>query len=92
MVLYTHIYYILAYLNSSRVFEWLRYNGIVKGEIVEFSEAPLASIPYRCINWNDEQEVKCHDNIVRYTQQYVSTKDAQNLVYIEANLNTLFYE
>lgn len=87
-----NIYYILAYLNSSRVFEWLRYNGIVKGEIVEFSEAPLASIPYRCINWNDEQEVKCHDNIVRYTQQYVRTKDAQNLVYIEANLNTLFYE
>lgn len=86
-----NIYYILAYLNSSRVFEWLKYNGIVKGDIVEFSETPLASIPYRCINWDNEQEVMCHDNIVKYTQQYVSTKDVQNLSFIEANLNTLFY-
>lgn len=86
------IYYILAYLNSSRVFDWLKYNGIVKGEIVEFSETPLASIPYRCINWDDEHEVRCHDNIVKYTQQYINTKDIQNLYSIEANLNTLFYE
>ena len=82
----------MAYLNSSRVFDWLKYNGIVKGEIVEFSETPLASIPYRCINWDDEHEVRCHDNIVKYTQQYVITKDIQNLYSIEANLNTLFYE
>lgn len=86
------IYYILAYLNSGRVFEWLKYNGIVKGEIVEFSEAPLSSIPYRCINWNDEKEVKCHNDIVKYTQQYVDTKDIKNLSFIEAKLNTLFYE
>lgn len=86
------IYYILAYLNSSRVFNWLKYNGIVKGEIVEFSETPLASIPYRCINWDNELEVQCHDNIVKYTQQYVNTKDIKNLYTIEANLNTLFYE
>ena len=86
------IYYILAYLNSSRVFNWLKYNGVVKGEIVEFSETPLASIPYRCINWDDEREVRCHDNIVKYTRQYVNTKDIQNLYSIEANLNTLFYE
>lgn len=86
------IYYILAYLNSGMVFEWLKYNGIVKGEIVEFSETPLASIPYRCINWDDEREVGCHNNIVKYTQQYVKTKDIQNLSFIEANLNTLFYE
>lgn len=86
------IYYILAYLNSSRVFDWLKYNGIVKGEIVEFSETPLASIPYRCINWDDDHEVRCHDNIVKYTQQYINTKDIQNLYSIEANLNALFYE
>lgn len=86
------IYYILAYLNSNRVFEWLKYNGIVKGEIVEFSEAPLSSIPYRCINWDNEYEVRCHDDIVKYTQQYVNTKDTQNLSFIEAKLNTLFYE
>lgn len=87
-----NIYYILAYLNSNRVFKWLKYNGIVKGEIVEFSEAPLASIPYRCINWNDEKEVICHNNIVKYTQQYINTKDIKNLSFIEANLDTLFYE
>lgn len=49
--------YILAYLNNERVFEWLSLNGIVKGAIVEFSEAPIASIPFHSINWNNEEEV-----------------------------------
>jgi len=35
--------YIVAYLNSPSVFEWLKCNGIVKGNIVEFSAKRLAS-------------------------------------------------
>ena len=45
------IEYIMAYLNSPLVFEWLKYNGIVKGNIVEFSEKPIYSIPFKAINW-----------------------------------------
>ena len=33
------------------------YNGIVKGNIVEFSEKPISSIPFRVIDWSNENEV-----------------------------------
>ena len=85
------IYYILAYLNSSRVFHWLIYNGIVKGDIVEFSEAPLASIPYRPIDWDNDAEVAIHDKVVNNTKQYIATKDIGILEMIEQNINDLFH-
>jgi adenine-specific DNA-methyltransferase len=47
------IYYILALLNSEYVFEWLKHKGVVKGNIVEFSEKPLASIPVKRIDWEN---------------------------------------
>jgi adenine-specific DNA-methyltransferase len=55
--------YITAYLNSSSVFEWLKCNGIVKGNIVEFSEKPISSIPFKVINWDNSEEVALHDTI-----------------------------
>ena len=57
------IYYILALLNNHRVFQWLVHNGIVKGNIVEFSERPISSIPFRKIDWTNPIEIKLHDNI-----------------------------
>ncbi|TAE02637.1 MAG: restriction endonuclease [Bacteroidetes bacterium] len=66
-----HLYYILAYLNNKRVFNWLKYNGIVKGNIVEFSEKPLASIPFRAIDWQNEQETAWHDEIVTLVESYL---------------------
>ena len=84
------IKYILAYLNNERVFEWLKYNGIVKGEIVEFSETPIANIPYRPIRWNDKQEVELHDTIVKATANYIKKKDSESLSIIKYSFNKLF--
>jgi adenine-specific DNA-methyltransferase len=64
------IEYIVAYLNSSDVFEWLRWNGIVKGNIVEFSETPLASIPFLAIDWENDFEVSLHDEITDLVSQF----------------------
>lgn len=61
--------YVVAYLNSSQVFDWLSLNGIVKGKVVEFSEAPLASIPYRSIDWDDANEVALHNQITSLVQE-----------------------
>jgi adenine-specific DNA-methyltransferase len=55
--------YIVAYLNSPSVFEWLTCKGIVKGNIVEFSEKPISSIPFRVVNWSNGEEVALHNNI-----------------------------
>lgn len=86
------IEYILAYLNNARVFEWLGLNGIVKGAIVEFSEAPIASIPFRPINWNSEDEVKIHNKITDEVKKYIATSSSSNLDNINNLFNILFNE
>lgn len=85
------IEYLLAYLNNERVFKWLSYNGIVKGYIVEFSEAPIASIPYRSINWDQEREVKIHEAITEAVNHFIETRDETYLNIINQNFNYLFH-
>lgn len=86
------IEYVLAYLNNERVFNWLRFNGIVKGEIVEFSEAPIASIPYLAIDWKNEVQVSLHERITNETRQYLQDKDESRELVINELFNFLFYE
>lgn len=84
------IYYILALLNSENVFDWLRFKGVVKGNIVEFSEKPLASVPVRLIDWNNDQEVKTHDEISALCKNYIDTKNTYSLDSINEKLGELF--
>jgi adenine-specific DNA-methyltransferase len=80
------IEYILAYLNQPIIFDWLKYNGIVKGNIVEFSEKPIASIPFKKIDFNNKNEVLVHNAITDFTQQFLTNKDEKLLT----KINTLF--
>jgi adenine-specific DNA-methyltransferase len=82
------IEYIVAYLNQPIIFDWLQCNGIVKGHIVEFSEKPIASIPFRTIDWNNRYEVATHDSITDYAQQFLTSKD-ENLL---AKIHSLFHQ
>ncbi len=84
------IEYVLAYLNNPRVFAWLAIHGVVKGEIVEFSERPIASIPYRCINFDDYVEVAIYQQIVTLTKKLLATKDLSLQVLIEKEFDKLF--
>lgn len=86
------IEYILAYLNNERVFRWLRLNGIVKGDIVEFSEAPISSIPFRPINWKSEKEVDIHNQITDEVKRYLKDKSSKHIDKVIFLFNTLFYE
>lgn len=80
------IEYILAYLNQPIIFDWLKCNGIVKGNIVEFSEKPIASIPFRKIDWKSQKEVDLHHAITNLTQEFIANKN-KNLL---AEINSLF--
>jgi adenine-specific DNA-methyltransferase len=84
------IEYILAFLNHHKVFNWLKINGIVKGNIVEFSEKPLASIPFRAINWQKKQEILLHNEITKFCQKYLETKDNEILEKINMLFDELF--
>jgi len=81
--------YIVAYLNNSSIFDWLKCNGIVKGNIVEFSEKPISSIPFRPINWAKSEEVELHNQITALTIQYIETKENSVLNKINHSVNHL---
>lgn len=55
--------YIVAFLTIPEITDWVRHRGLMKGGVAEFSERPLAGIPFRRIDWNDEVEVAAHDQI-----------------------------
>lgn len=83
------IEYIVAYLNNPIIFDWLKCNGIIKGNIVEFSEKPIASIPFKLIDWNNKNEVSLHNSITNLTQKYVVKQDELVLAQINQSFNEL---
>ncbi len=83
------IFYILSFLNNYRVFQWLLHNGIVKGNIVEFSERPIASIPFRKIDWNNNEEIELHNKIVDLTKKYIKSNFDEDLQKINEYFNKL---
>jgi adenine-specific DNA-methyltransferase len=84
------IYYILALLSSEYVFEWLKHKGVVKGNIVEFSEKPLASIPIRLIDWNNPTDKKLHEEISSLCKSYIETNDEYILENLNQKVSALF--
>jgi adenine-specific DNA-methyltransferase len=56
--------YLAAWLTSAAMFGWLKAKGRLRGGVLEFSEAPLAAMPVRLIDWNDPDERAGHDRIV----------------------------
>ncbi len=84
------IEYILSLLNNYRTFDWLKINGIVKGNIVEFSEKPIASIPFRAINWNNENEILIHNQITETCQSLIETKNENLIQEINHLIDKLF--
>jgi adenine-specific DNA-methyltransferase len=84
------IEYILAYLNHPIIFDWLKCNGIVKGNIVEFSEKPISSIPFRVIDWSNEKEIELHNSISEQTKNYLKNQNKSVLDQINQSFNQLF--
>jgi adenine-specific DNA-methyltransferase len=74
------IEYIVAYLNHEAVTDWVRVRGLMKGDIAEFSERPLASIPFRSINWDDAAERELHDTITCLMQSLSTISAKENVV------------
>lgn len=74
--------YVLALLNSEYVFQWLTNNGVKKGDVIEFSEKPISSIPYRSIDFNQEDECQIYQQIVKLMQSYMLNQAEQNLTKI----------
>jgi adenine-specific DNA-methyltransferase len=73
--------YITAFLNSTQVFEWVTYKGLVRGGVAEFSEKPLFSIPFRLINWDSSVERDIHAKITSLVQEiYLEKREDTNKI------------
>ena len=69
------IKYILALLNSKVIFEWLKYRGLRRGGVLEFSEKPLSEIPIKRIDWSNEEEVHTYEKIINLVDIVIQKKD-----------------
>ncbi|MFX0049704.1 MAG: Eco57I restriction-modification methylase domain-containing protein [Candidatus Hermodarchaeota archaeon] len=73
--------YISAFLNSTKVYEWVTNKGLIRGGVAEFSEKPLSSIPFRLINWDSSLERKIHTRITSLVQEiYLKKKEDLNKI------------
>ena len=55
--------YLVGYLSLPAVSRWIRIRGLMRGGVAEFSERPLASIPFRYIDWSDPRDIQLHDAV-----------------------------
>lgn len=83
------IEYITALLNSRYVFNWLRFKGIIKGNIVEFSRKPISRIPYRKIDFDNPFEVELHDKITNKVKELKNQKDLKAVKEINKLIDNL---
>lgn len=72
-------HFVLAILNSSVVYDWIKAKGIMKGNIVEFSERPLSGIPIPMVNWSNSREVISHNEISNLCQSYIQNRNVETL-------------
>ena len=83
------IFYILGFLNSSYIKKWIFINNNNRGNVLEFSETPLNSIPIRLINWNVKKEVNIYNEIVDLTKNIIKKYDLNLLKKLDNEIKSL---
>ena len=83
--------YLLAVLNSDIILKWLKYKGLQRGGVLEFSEKPLSRIPIRPIDWSNQQDVTLHNKIVQLVDAILRTHQTNHYKnQIEKNVMDLY--
>jgi adenine-specific DNA-methyltransferase len=69
------VFYIAAFLTLDEISWWITRRGLMKGGIAEFSERPIASMPFRPIDWSNPDESESHGKIVALVQSSLTGSD-----------------
>ncbi len=85
------IRFILAQLNSNTILTWLKYQGLARGGVLEFSEKPLSKIPIRLIDWSNDNEVAIHNKIVKIVDHIIKTQSSKGKEDIDKILDSMIY-
>ncbi|MBT9145832.1 MAG: hypothetical protein DDT42_01709 [candidate division WS2 bacterium] len=70
------IRYIMALLNSDIILHWMKYKGLSRGGVLEFSERPLSKIPMRLIDWENKKEVSLYNEIIGLVNKIIQEKNS----------------
>jgi adenine-specific DNA-methyltransferase len=73
------IEYICAFLSLQEVTRWIRMRGLIKGGVAEFSERPLASIPFRRIDKSNSDESEKYRRIVELVRSCHSPENVESV-------------
>lgn len=71
--------YVCAYLSLEEVTRWIRLRGLIKGGVAEFSERPLASIPFRAIDKSSRADLANYRKIVELMKSCKSPNDVEQI-------------
>jgi type I restriction-modification system DNA methylase subunit len=66
--------FVCAILNSNIVKFWLKHKGKRKGVAYELKTTPLSKIPFRCIDFSNNKEIRTHDVIVKKVEAMIEMK------------------
>jgi adenine-specific DNA-methyltransferase len=69
------VLYIAAFLTLDEISWWITQRGLMKGGIAEFSERPIASMPFRPIDWSNPDESESHGKIVALVESSLNGSD-----------------
>lgn len=81
--------YLTAFLNHRVVYDWIITKGVIKGNVVEFCEKPLARIPIRLIDWNNLQEVQLHDHLTELSRAFARNPSPETRAAIDSLISSL---
>ena len=60
--------YVLAWLNSKMINDWYFIKGSNSGHRILYTQAYVSKVPLLLIDWDNEEHVAAHDDIVEEVQ------------------------
>ena len=65
--------------------------GLARGGVVEFSERPLAKIPIKLIDWDNQEEIKIYNEILSLVNSIIdSGQDDEKTSQLENLIKKLY--
>jgi adenine-specific DNA-methyltransferase len=69
--------YVLAWLNSESINKWYRLKGSRKGHRTQYTQAYVSKIPFRQIDWSNENEIGIYNKIIELSKKLINNENEQ---------------
>ena len=76
--------YVLAWLNSKMINDWYFIKGSNSGHRILYTQAYVSKVPLLLIDWDNEEHVAAHDEIVETVQRKLDGDESIHQTQIDA--------